>query len=210
MDAEANLAVYLGKRDPTHRYASFDYCFNHFQSYREAGRLDELTDGEHLQLSCLHLAFYLASCGMLRGSSPLLQRSLKVYAPVVQAIVGADRAIWDIDVHNYDEAAIARVLSVREYLRSAFLDSSSDILLTKVMLGVFGCVPAFDSYFKKGFGVWSLSAASLRRVSDFYWSNKDLVEKHRIPTIDFETSVPTTHRYTRAKVIDMIFFCGRR
>jgi hypothetical protein len=30
MDTERNLKAYLGAREPTARYISFDYCFNHF------------------------------------------------------------------------------------------------------------------------------------------------------------------------------------
>ncbi len=46
----------------------------------------------------------------------------------------------------------------------------------------------------------------LQRVGEFYQSNADVIERHRVPTIDFETGKETQRRYTRAKVIDMIFF----
>jgi hypothetical protein len=29
VDIETNLKAYLGAREPTARYTSFDYCFNH-------------------------------------------------------------------------------------------------------------------------------------------------------------------------------------
>ena len=54
-------------RKPTERYASFDYCFNYFQSYKEAGNQSALIDLANIQTSCLQLAFYLASWGMFRG-----------------------------------------------------------------------------------------------------------------------------------------------
>lgn len=63
LDIERKIARYLGDRQPTARYASFDYCFNYFQFHREQGRLEDLLEGEALQLSCLHLGFYLASWG---------------------------------------------------------------------------------------------------------------------------------------------------
>lgn len=74
------------------------------------------------------------------------------------------------------------------------------------MLGVFGCVPAFDTYFKKGFGVSTFSKGSLRLVGDFYRSNASVIDQLRQPTLDFMTGQPTTRLYTRAKVVDMIFF----
>jgi hypothetical protein len=75
MDIEGHLRAYLGGREPTERYTSFDYCFNYFQLHREQSKLPELVRGEALQLSCLHLGFYLASWGMLRGKADLLKRS---------------------------------------------------------------------------------------------------------------------------------------
>ena len=35
----ANLRRYLEGRNPNERYASFDYCFNYFQSFRESGNI---------------------------------------------------------------------------------------------------------------------------------------------------------------------------
>ena len=43
----------------------------------------------NMQLSCLQLGFYLASWGMLRGSTDLLKRSVKHLAPLVEAIADA-------------------------------------------------------------------------------------------------------------------------
>ncbi len=38
MDIEANLAAFTRNLGPDARYASFDYCFNYFQSFSEQGR----------------------------------------------------------------------------------------------------------------------------------------------------------------------------
>jgi hypothetical protein len=73
-------------------------------------------------------------------------------------------------------------------------------------LGVFGCVPAFDTYFRRGFGAWKSGRTALLRVAQFYSSNAEVVERYRVPTLEFDTSVESPRRYTRAKVIDMNFF----
>ena len=167
MDIEANLKTYLRQRNPTGRYTSFDYCYNHFQLHREQGRLSELVTGPNLSLSCLHLAFYLASWGMLRASSVLLQRSLKHYVPVIQVIASSPAEIWNVDADCYDEANCRLVFEMARQIRAALPDGASDILVTKIMLGVFGCVPAFDAYFKKGFGCLDIrqeSAPARREV----------------------------------------------
>lgn len=206
MDIEGNLRAYLDAREPTARYASFDYCFNYFQSRRDLDELSQIATGPRLELSCLHLGFYLASWGMLRGSSVLLRRSVKQYGPVVEVIAAAKPEVWDIDAHRYTAEAVAALADLAIQLRTALPEGASDILVTKIMLGVFGSVPAFDTYFKKGFGVWTFGTKALQRVGQFYRNNADVIERHRVPTIDFETSQETQRRYTRAKVIDMVFF----
>ena len=61
MDIEANLMAYLGGREPTERYASFD-CASIISSYIVSSRDCPISfEGMPLQLSCLQLGFYLAS-----------------------------------------------------------------------------------------------------------------------------------------------------
>ena len=96
MNVERNIEKYLsGCGDgrgvfPTDREASFGYCFNYFQSFREAGHLEALADAENLETTCLQLGFFLASWGMFRGASFLLRRSAKFYEPLVNVISTTD------------------------------------------------------------------------------------------------------------------------
>lgn len=192
-------------RQPNERYASFDYCFNYFQSFREAGETSLLASSANIQTSCLQLGFYLASWGMLRGSSHLLQRSARFLTPVVELIGDTEPDFWRIDANDYDGANIERLRAQASKIGRA-IGSSSDTLVTKIMLGVFGCVPAFDRNFKQGFGVSTLGAKALNMVADFYEDHAELIDACRIPTVDFVTGEPTQRLYTRAKVIDMAFF----
>jgi len=215
MDIEANLVKYIngaeqsGGVNPTERYCSFDYCFNFFQHFRENGLTHELASEENIEKSCLHLGFYLASWGMLRGSSVLLQKSVKVYEPVISAIADAGMAIWDIDVNSYNTTNINTILDFEAILQRTLPASKSvpsPTLVTKIMLGIFGNVPAFDTNFKNGFRAFTFSHKSLSRIKDFYLENQEIIEKYRIYTTDFKTGKSTKRRYTRAKVIDMCFF----
>ncbi len=214
MDIEQNIREYVYGDNvsqgikPLERYASFDYCFNYFQSFRERGKLSELASPSCIQESCLQLGFYLASWGMLRGSSFLLGKSVKVFETLIEAIATADPVLWEIDTHCYTPENIQVLLDfggkIRQHLN--YGNGPTDILVTKIMLGVFGNVPAFDSFFKKGFGVSTFSQRSLRKISTFYKTNSDLIDNSRFATLDFMTGQPTQRFYTRAKVIDMIFF----
>lgn len=102
MDLDANLRRYLdggigsGGRKPNERYASFGYCFNYFQSFRELGNISALADPANVQLSCVQLGFYLASWGMLRGSAELLQKSARQLVPIIEVVAGTDASLWDL------------------------------------------------------------------------------------------------------------------
>jgi hypothetical protein len=205
VDVEQNLRTYVGSRRPTARFTSFDYCFNHFQSHRLRG-LADLASAAGIELSCLHLGFFLASWGMLRGSTTLSTQSIKCYAPVIEVIASVDQRIWELDAHAYTDASIELLLEVAGQLRAALPPGASSTLVTKIMLGVFGCVPAFDTYFMRGFRVSRFARAAVGKVGRFYQEHADIIEANRIPTLDFATGAETTHTYTRAKVIDMIFF----
>ena len=190
---------------PDARYASFDYCFNYFQSFREAGNVGAIAEPEHVQLSCLHLGFYLASWGMFRGSADLLQKSAKHLVPAIKLIARADATLWEIDAHCYTEPNIRQLLDTGRVFRPAY-PGMSDILVTKVMLGVFGNVPAFDTNFKKGFQVATFGPKALRKIGAFYAQNSTVIDRFRVPTLDFVSGELTSRKYTRAKVIDMAFF----
>jgi hypothetical protein len=212
-DIEKNVGTYLGELNPLARYASFDYCFNYFQFHREEDRLKDLLHGEALQLSCLHLGFYLASWGMLRASAKLSKRSMRAFIPVVEAIASAPTMLWTLDVDGYDDDAIGQILGFGSDLRTSLPQPASDILVTKIMLGTMGCVPAFDTYFTAGFRSATpgnervtFRQSDLRRISNFYQANAEVIDRHRIPTLDFATMQQTNRHYTRAKVLDMIFF----
>jgi hypothetical protein len=205
VDIDGNLKSFLDDRTPEARFASFDYCFNHFQQARETGELKRLAHGEGLMLSCLQLGFYLASWGMMRGSGDLLQRSVRELVPVVQTIAGEPASTWELDAHSYAGGA-GEVLALSSRIRKAFTVSASDTLVTKTMLGVFGCVPAFDRYFRIGFNCQTLCRRALTRIGEFYEDNQAEIDAQKVFTIDFATGLDTERRYSRAKIIDMIFF----
>lgn len=176
VDIEANLKAFFenpsGDRClPNERSASFDYCYNYFQGFRAAGRKTyEIATPENLEMSCLQLGFYLASWGMYRGKSFLLQRSVRHLSPLIQLVAEAPGDLWDIDVDRYDNRdSIDLLLSYEERIRSKISSDvagdrkASEILTTKVMLGIFGNIPAFDTRFTTGFSVRSVGRESDRK-----------------------------------------------
>lgn len=197
-----------GGRKSDERYTSFDYCYNHFQYFHKNKCIEKMADKNNMQESCLHLAFYLASWGMLRGTSFLLEKSIKFYEPLIVNISKFDKRIWEIDVDNYTEENIELLLKCRDMIRKSLGNRNklTDTLTTKIMLGVFSNVPAFDGFFRKGFGVHSFGKKTLEIIVDFYKKNRKAIDKHQIQTLDFATGKKTDINYNKAKRIDMIGF----
>jgi len=214
IDIEKNINEFIHGPDgksgilSLERYSSYDYCFNYFQEFREQGQITKILETGQIQFSCLQLGFYLASWGMLRGSSFLLEKSVKVLEPVIFEIANCSPKIWEIDVNEYSTENISILLEFRNQIIRIlpYANGPSDILITKIMLGVFGNTPAFDTNYKKGFGVSTFGPKSLMKIADYYRQNSQLIGKYQIPTLDYQTGKPTQRKYTRAKVIDMIYF----
>ena len=204
------IDLYQGSHNVDARYTSFDYCYNYFRRFVESDSIDEIASTENLQTSCMQLGFYLASWGMYRGSSQILKYSAHRLIPVVQAIASTEKTMWKIDVNSYDETSYLKISNSMEQISQAFPHNASLTLKTKTMLGVFGCVPAFDSFFVENSGLRSLNLVSLTKLRTFYEKNKSTIEEIRqgTHTLDFKDGQPTNHLYTRAKMVDMIFFIG--
>ena len=116
--------------------------------------------------------------------------------------------MWKLDVDSYDETSYRDISNSIKQISEAFPHNASLTLKTKTMLGVFGSIPAFDSFFVRNSGLRSLNFESLMKLKTFYENNQSTIEEIRLKThtIDFNTGKPTKHLYTRAKMIDMIFF----
>ncbi|MBL7972613.1 MAG: hypothetical protein JNL03_13930 [Prolixibacteraceae bacterium] len=207
---ESIVNKFKSQSNPDDRYTSFDYCYNYFRTTNDPNN--------DIEKSCLVLGFYLASWGMFRGSSFLLQKSVRHFQPVIQYIATLDKLIWDIDVVDYDEEIIEIIIEIYNGVKNRLiLNGQSDLtLITKILLGVFGFIPAFDNYFRIKFreisdnqcGFTRVNLKSLTFIKTFYEANKTLIDKLSAETFttDFITGQKTTINYPKAKIIDMYGF----
>lgn len=207
-DMPGRVSRWFGQSGVNDREYSFDYCYNYFQGFKAGNNVPAIASLGNLEMSCLTLWSYLASWGMLRGSTPLSRRSIRSLVPVIQILANEPlTGTWGIDVDVYNAANITAILNMDQALRNV-LQSASWTLTTKIMLGVFGCVPAFDSEFKANFGFPNLDRYSLQAIHEFYTSNNNAIDATRLAIKDFMTGLPTDLLCSRAKVIDMVFFVG--
>lgn len=208
MDIKNTINEYMNERKPYERYTSFDYCYNYFYKFYKENKIPELADTDNLQISCLQLGFYLASWGMMR--SPLLiNKSLKHLEELINVISKGNPMLWELDVNNYTDENIDMLFDFKKRIIKALKYNSivpTDTMVTKIMLGVFGNVPAFDRFFINScLGVKTFNKKSLMHLKDFYDDNKIVFDSLEYYTLDFDSCIETNIRYTNAKLIDM---CG--
>lgn len=209
---------FLKKSTWDHRYRSFDYCYNYFKNTSDLNA--------DMEKSCLTLGFYLASWGMYRGSSFMLQTNLNQYIETVKYLNKLkmnEPEVWNIDIDIYTDENIKKLIEIYKELSSKLIPSKGNnkkhrsiTLITKLMLGVFGSVPAFDKNFATTFkyltdGRFSFTAfnsKSLKHIKNFYTENATEINNLScsIKTLAFETNNETSICYTRAKIIDMYGF----
>ena len=135
--------------DNNHRFKSWEHCYKAF-----------LENNNHDNLA-LNLAFYLASWGMYRGSSGLLWKDYKIHIPAIEIIKNFN----DLKSVNWNKPEIEKILALKEQLIKYYgsIDfnngkeqglkkiNATVTLISKVILGTLGCIPAFDRYFNIGF-----------------------------------------------------------
>ena len=200
------------RSSPTDRYASFDYCYLYFKKSSSAEILKDM------EKSCLVLGFYLASWGMLRGSSFLLEHSAKYYEPLIEYIASLDKSVWEIDVDNYTDENIEIILEIYEKCKEILIKNKNShlTLITKILMGVFGFIPAFDRFFCDSFREISLKKCryrsfnrnALENIRQFYVDNSAVIDKlaSELQILEFATGTPSEFTYTKAKIIDMYGF----
>ncbi|WP_051962735.1 hypothetical protein [Mesoaciditoga lauensis] len=206
---EKSMEKFLSERTPTKRYASFDYCYNYFYSFYP-NNISNIASKDNIQTSCFQLGFYLASWGMFRGSSKLLQKSVKYFKPLIRWISNADEELWKIDVDSYEDN-FQKIINAAHGIREALKENDNsfnptETLVTKIMLGVFGNIPALDTYFSNSFGVRTVNEKGLKRIYKFYSQNKEVIDSFEIHTLDLATGGKTNIKYKKAKIIDMVGF----
>lgn len=194
------------------RSRSWEHCYRVFRD----ARTDPSPDYDYLSL---HLAFYLASWGMYRGSSFLLQKDYKVLLPVVEEVLKPEYdCLFRVACADLREPEVQVMLTklydyIADYFRPIRDEAAarvvaspvSPVLVTKILMGTPGCVPAYDRFFQDGVATYKVttreySLKSVLRLVDFYEAYKDRLEEARR---GFEGDDLV---YPQMKVLDMGFW----
>ncbi len=196
-----------------HRYLSWDYCFEQFAKARTK-RSHTPAEIDYL---ALHLAEYLASWGMYRKSF-LLQCNYKVHIEIVKIILDPKYdVLLNIDCNDLKDAKNLAILfdlvkAINDYyapIKSKITGKQtkkiSDTLITKILLGTLGCVPAYDKNLKMGLKghsyIHKFGKNSIIQLCDFYYKNFEEFEAFRKSNKTVSGS-----DYPQMKLIDMYFW----
>lgn len=154
-------------RDPHARYRSWEHCYGFFREHHR--ELLQVKNNQVKNNAALHLGFYLASWGMYRGSSFLLQHTHTAHMRVIDALALPQfRNLWQHDVgSDSDDVKLApTIMELVGKVKCAYeqFGRSTDTLTSKVLLGTIGCLPACDRFFIKGFRVQGFKYSSLNKL----------------------------------------------
>ena len=194
------------------RSRSWEHCYRVFRD----ARTDPSPDYDYLSL---HLAFYLASWGMYRGSCFILQKDYKVHTPIVEEILKPEYdCLFGLACADLQEPGVQeRLTNVYDYIADHFhpirdqiagrevTTPVSPVLITKILMGTLGCVPAYDRFFQDGVAIYKVttqeySLESVRKLAKFYEAHNDRLEEARrgMQTEDLI--------YPQMKLLDMGFW----
>ena len=195
------VSTFFDKFEET-RYLSWDHCYKYFQNnIKNIALKNEELNEEVLDIASLHLGFYLASWGLISGSTFLLQSDYKIHKSLIENIIVNHeyKKLWDFDFSSNNEEieAFLCLLFDKESgminaIKKSYPDAKnskgndaipSDTLTTKIIMGIFGCIPAYDGFFMKGLWyannlntfnssfIQKLSKDSMKKLIDFYQEN---------------------------------------
>lgn len=199
------------ENDENCRYLSWEHCYAHFAK-THSSRLDD----DLLDTLCLHLSFYLASWGMYRGSSFLLQKDYRVHKDAIRILLEREYdSLWGAPCEALSQNKnLDRLFSLANRIKMIYVQkrqnidgrsSVSDILITKILMGTLGCVPAYDQYFVASIRKYDVASGTFNKESipnlvSFYQENLDKFEQCR-------TKISKRGlKYPPMKILDMCFW----
>ena len=186
--------------EPDTRYKSWEWCYQAFADGRK--KYNQTTNDNEkekiVDFLALHLAFYLASWGMYRGSAFLLQRDYKTHIGAVNILLKEKcDSLWGYEpasingenseqndaILEPDTGLYARIKDsynikkAYNYEETNDEENATDTLVTKILMGTMGCIPAFDRFLKKGIKWLKYHFEDYKKISGTIYNQKNNVGK---------------------------------
>jgi hypothetical protein len=184
------------ENSPHHRYKSWDHCYTYF-------RMKNPDPG----IACLHLAFYLASWGMYRGSTFVLKRDYLIHMPIVGRLIAERDALQGKNVSEIAERT-GRIFDLFEWIKKQYEELPTDTLTTKILLGTLACVPAYDVNLVKGLRLRKLTYSHLNPINFGYLLGfvKNPPNLAQFEKAQIQIEKANGMKYPIMKLVDMYFW----
>ncbi|MGO8720798.1 MAG: hypothetical protein ACLQMO_16530 [Acidobacteriaceae bacterium] len=155
---------------------------------------------------------------MYRGSSFLPRYAYTIHRGVIDQLVTPQLSVlWEREfgASNNDSEIVPIILEAIGAVRDAYkpfagANGASDTLVTKIILGVFGCLPACDRYFIKGFkgDGFRYSYLNAKNAQNFVQQVLDFCRNNLRELREAQFSITRTSgmRYPLMKLVDMYFW----
>lgn len=154
---------------------------------------------------------------MYRGSSFLLWKDYLVHREVVKHLLSLQN-LRNIDFSKQCAAEIDEIFELSSWIRNWYQHKIryvngtakkihvTDTLVTKILLGTLGCIPAYDRYFIDGLRAKGLSYSTLTKknflsVIEFYKDNRD-----NFDSVQQSIKSKSGIYYPTMKLVDMYFW----
>lgn len=227
----------------SHRFKTWEYCYKYFQKNRQKLQKSLTIPEEALFIFSFYLAswgMYRGSSFLLSLDHTIHEDILKELLKEDYNILTVD--ISDINKEN-EEDFIKKLIYAKTSIRKAYepirknvlkeqmafhkkigkqfkpkstpKSEISNILASKILLGIFGCIPAYDTFFKQGIKeIFPITAGkrrypisqnfgegSVRQIIQCYKDNKEMFDDHQ-----YFLKIDETIKYPTMKKIDMLFW----
>ena len=174
-DAEFKQRLFAGCRPEDSRPLSWDLCYGFFHQNHQQF-LDGIPSSTSLELGALQLSSYLASFGMYRNAV-LRTHNRRLFSAILHSLFEKAR---NAHINPYVSNGILSVNQLNDLILAvsegyqAFLSHSgyprpsppSVTLVSKILMGVMGVLPAFDTCFKSAIQAFNPQAPESCRLSD--------------------------------------------
>lgn len=176
-DSKAYTLAYYSRIE-NHEYPrlqAWEFLWEYIWTFE--GNWGALTSKKQIEMTALHLGFYLANWGMYRGSSKLLKNSnLDLMKDLARILFKGDGPkLFELTLKDFFPSVDKKQLRRNQALLDSVVASIkafegakvswTDTLITKILLGVWGEYPALDRFFNAGRVNLYPNRADIRQVS---------------------------------------------
>ena len=207
-----------------HRFYSWNVCYEAFGEFYEKNTTPATKKDK--DFLALHLGMFLASWGMYRGSTFNLHYNYTIHRPIIKILFSPEaqelrKNNHDLEYlkkHAKDIKKLYNEIAVKynDFLEKTWKDikdipeeakdkEASTTLITKILLGTVGCIPAYDTYLQEGLKISEIDHSNLTS-DNVEECVADLLEffKVHMPAEVYKTTYEKD--YPIMKLLDMYFW----